>query len=229
MLYKTRAISLSFIKYKESSIIARCYTEEFGLQSYIVNGVRSAKGKTKIALFQPLTLLDLVVYYKKEKNLHRISEMKCSEVLHHIPFEMKKSSIALFINEVLNKILVEESENETLFSFLHDSILILDYLSKNDENFHLQFLFRLTSYLGLAPGTADNMLDQISIYDRITPDEMRRLEEIVNSKYGDDLPQLTHLHRNQILKHLLDFYSHHFDNMHYNEFKSLPVLREILS
>ena len=76
MLYKTRGIALSYIRYKESSIIARIFTETFGMQSYIVNGIRSKNAKTKIALFQPLTILDLVVYNNKKKDINRISERK---------------------------------------------------------------------------------------------------------------------------------------------------------
>ena len=68
MLYKTRGIALNYIRYRESSIIAKIYTEAFGIQSYIVNGVRSSKSKTnRIALFQPLTLLDMVVYHKSKE------------------------------------------------------------------------------------------------------------------------------------------------------------------
>jgi DNA repair protein RecO (recombination protein O) len=76
MLQKTSGIVLGFLRYGDSSIITRVYTEEYGLQSYIVNGVRSAKAKNKISLYQPLTLLDLVVYHKENKDLKRISEVK---------------------------------------------------------------------------------------------------------------------------------------------------------
>ena len=82
MLQKTRGIALSFIKYRDTSIIAKIFTEEFGMQSYIVNGVRSKSAKTKIALFQPLTLLELVVYHNKKKEIHRISEIKCFRNFH---------------------------------------------------------------------------------------------------------------------------------------------------
>jgi DNA repair protein RecO (recombination protein O) len=79
MLHKTRGIGLSYLRYRESSIITKIYTEAFGIQTYIVNGVRSSKSKNnRIALFQPLTLLDMVVYHKnKEDTVHRISELKC--------------------------------------------------------------------------------------------------------------------------------------------------------
>jgi len=74
MLYKTKGIVINFIKYKESSIIVHILTNKFGMQSYIVNGVRSFKGTQKIALYQPLTILDLVVYKNEKRDLQRISE-----------------------------------------------------------------------------------------------------------------------------------------------------------
>jgi DNA repair protein RecO (recombination protein O) len=107
MLYKTRGIVLSHIKYKETSIIARIFTDAFGSQSYIVNGVRSTNARTKIGLFQPLTLLDLVVYHNSKKEINRISELKPGFTFHSIPFNIKKMAIALFITELLGKTLKE--------------------------------------------------------------------------------------------------------------------------
>ena len=86
MLVKTKGIVINHIKYKESSIIVRIYTEKLGLQSYIVNGVRSAKAKNKMALFQVLTILDLVAYYYEDQNkLNRISEIRCKQPYQSIP------------------------------------------------------------------------------------------------------------------------------------------------
>ena len=77
MLFKTRGIVFRFTKYGESSIIVTIFTEMFGLQSYIVNGVRDKTSKNKIALYQPLTLLDLVVYHRENATIFRIKEVKC--------------------------------------------------------------------------------------------------------------------------------------------------------
>jgi DNA repair protein RecO (recombination protein O) len=78
MLTKTQGIVISYLRYRETSILVNVYTAELGICSYIENGVRSAKAKHKMALFQPLTQLDLEVYHKPGKGLHRISEAKCS-------------------------------------------------------------------------------------------------------------------------------------------------------
>ena len=97
MLHKTKGIVLNFVKFKETSVIVKIYTEKFGLQSYIENGVRSSKSKNKIALFQPLTQLELVVYHDPKKEINRISEIRCILPYKSIPFEIKKSRNALRI------------------------------------------------------------------------------------------------------------------------------------
>src|SRR6187200_113375 len=101
MLHKTRGVVFRFTKYGESSIIVNIFTEMFGLQSYIVNGVRSRTVKSRIALYQPLTLLDLVVYHRENANINRIKEVKCLYPYQSIPTDIKKSALAIFIMEVI--------------------------------------------------------------------------------------------------------------------------------
>jgi DNA repair protein RecO (recombination protein O) len=91
MIVKTRGIVFRYTRYGETSIIANVFTEQFGLQSYIVNGVRSKKPKVNIALFQPLTLLDMVVYHKETGGVFRIKEVKCNYPYRIIPSDMRRS------------------------------------------------------------------------------------------------------------------------------------------
>src|SRR6186997_1907165 len=100
MLHKTNGIVFRFTKYGESSIIVNIFTGLFGLQSYIVNGVRSRTAKSRMALYQPLTLLDLVVYHRENANINRIKEVKCAHPFHSIFMDVKKSTIGMFILEV---------------------------------------------------------------------------------------------------------------------------------
>ena len=131
MIFPTKGIVLSTIPYKENSIIARIFTEKFGFQSYIVQSVRSAKSKNKIALFQPLTLLDLMVYHKENRDLHHISELSCEMPFHDIPFSIYKTSVAWVLAEIIQKC-IPLHEDEQLFTFLHDSIVIFDNLKENN-------------------------------------------------------------------------------------------------
>src|SRR6185436_14709858 len=103
MLHKTRGIVFRFTRYGETSIIVTMFTELFGLQTYIVNGVRSKSAKNKIALYQPLTLLDLVVYHKDNAPILRIKELQCAHPFQSLTEDVKKSTLALFLNELLNR------------------------------------------------------------------------------------------------------------------------------
>src|SRR4051812_1798980 len=148
MLHKTRGIVFRFTKFRETSIIVTIFTEVFGLQSYIVNGIRSKTAKNKIALYQPLTLLDLVVYHRKNANIERIKEVHCFHPYVSVTSDVKKSSIALFLIELLNKVVKDESHAKELFDFITKSLITLDLMTDEFENFHLIFLLRLSRYLG---------------------------------------------------------------------------------
>lgn len=228
MLHKTHGIVLNYFKYGETSIIVRVYTEAFGLQSYIVNGVRSAKSKNKIALFQPLTLLDMVVYYRQQSDLHRIKEMKCLEPFASIPFEFRKSGIALFITEVLVKTLKKEEKNAALFQFLHYAIMVLDHKKDNYSNFHIRFLLKLSVFLGFAPGTAEELYDQVHPAGN-SPDfaveEKQLLDILLQEDFESTLTMLP-AQRKAILQNVLLFYRLHVDQ--FGELKSISVLQEVM-
>ena len=229
MLQKTRGIALSYIRYRETSIIARVYTEEFGLQSYIVNSVRTARSKNnRIALFQPLTLLDMVVYYKNDRDLHRISEVKTSHPFQSLPFDVSKSTIAMFVTEMLNKVLKEEAGSPPLFRFLIESVLFLEEARTNYENFHLTFLLKLSFFLGFGPENAREFESQLreNSYPFLPDDETETaLNIMLRQPLGSPI-KLARVSRNDLLDALVVYYQIHLDSI--GEVKSLPVLREVL-
>jgi len=229
MLQKTRGIVLNYIRYRETSIIVRVYTEEFGLQSYLVNSVRSSKAKgSRIALYQPLTLLDLVVYHKPDRDLHRLSEARTTVPLQHIPFEVVKASLALFISEMLTKTLKEEAGNAALFGFLAESILHLEDATAGVENFHLVFLLKLAGYLGFMPSDVDEFESQLREHNYpFLPDEAASaaLDTFLRQPLGTPV-RIGRATRNELLDAIVAFYKIHIDGL--GEVKSLPVLREVL-
>jgi DNA repair protein RecO (recombination protein O) len=231
MLHKTRGIALSYIRYRESSIIAKIYTEAFGIQSYIVNGVRSSRSKAnRIALFQPLTLLDLVVYHKNKTDaLHRISEIKCRVPFHSLPFEVVKSSLALFLTEILSKSLREEEENLPLFEFLEAAIGYLDNAESGYENFHIHTLVQLAFYLGFGMETAADLSNELrENHYPASPDAIQRtaLQIWLSAPFGESVV-LDRPRRLSLLNMLLFFYKIHLDSL--GEIRSLDVLHEVLN
>jgi len=230
MLTKTPGIVLTYLKYKESSIIVNVYTEELGLQSYIINGVRSSRSKrNKIALYQPLTLLDLVVYYKEKSSLQRISEAKCAFPFRSIPLNTHKATIALFLVEVLGKTLKEQEANPPLFKFLWESLVYFDQLEHNVENFHLIFLIRLTQYLGFAPESFAEIRTQIgthSFIHQVQPHEQQLIDHLLKADFEHEFA-LNGATRQRILQILLHFYDWHIE--HFLPIKSLSVLNQVFS
>jgi DNA repair protein RecO (recombination protein O) len=221
MLHKTQGVVFRFTKYGETSIIVTLFTELFGLQSYIVNGVRSKSGKNKIALFQPLTLLDLVVYHREHANINRIKEVKCLYPYHSIQSDIKKSTLLLFLTELINKTIKEESHPQELCQFLIQSFITLDKMEDRTENFHLLFLVKLSRFLGFGAHHVNEVLGA-----RITSIENEQiLETLLKSDYKD-LVTMHNRQRREVLELLLKFYADHLDN--FGEMKSLQVLREIL-
>ena len=221
MLQKTRGIVFRFVKFGETSIIANIFTEQFGLQSYMIKGVRSNSRKSKIALFQPLTLLEMVVYHKENAGIMHIKEVKCFHPYQYINGDVRKATIAMFINEVLNKSVKEQSHAQDIFNFIADSLIYLDTL-QHPENFHLRFLIGLSKHLGFGPKLSSEVLGGRMISD----DEEIALNKFLTLDYHIDIP-LTYPQRKNILAVLLRFYQTYSDG--FGEMKSLAVLKEILN
>jgi DNA repair protein RecO (recombination protein O) len=151
MLHSTRGIVFHTVKYSETSIIAKIYTDLFGIQSYLFRGIRGTKSKTKPGLFQSMTLLDLVVYHKENQSLQSVKEVHLAHAFKSIPFDIIKSSVALFINELLYKVIREEEPNPALFDFLWTSTQQLDDAETSVSGFHITFAVRLMHFLGIFP------------------------------------------------------------------------------
>ena len=222
MLHKTRGVVFRFTRYGETSIIVNIFTEMFGLQSYIVNGVRSASARNKIALYQPLTLLELIVYHRPNANINRIKEARCLHPYQTITSDVRKSAIALFLNELLNKTVKDESHAADLCTFMINSFVMLDAIDRNAENFHLLFMIRLSRLLGFGAFNVNEVLGA-----RVVDQETEHLlEEMLNGGYDKPLI-ISNAKRREILDLLIKFYADHTGTL--GDLRSLLVLREVLS
>jgi DNA repair protein RecO (recombination protein O) len=150
-LHKTKGIVLKTVKYGETSLIVTLYTELFGIQSYLVNGVRtsSRKGPGKANMFQPSAILDLVVYHNEMKQLQRIREFQWDVLYRHIFFDVIRNAVALFMVELLQKCLKQPEPNPDLFYFIEDAFLHLDASEgRVVANFPLFFMLHLAGFFG---------------------------------------------------------------------------------
>lgn len=239
MLHKTRAIALKIIDYTESSIVAHIYTEKFGIQAYLINGAKKPRAKIHVNLLQPLHLLDLVVYHKDGTTLQRIKEAGQHPILKHLPINIEKSTLALFLDEILHKVLRHQQPDEQLFEFLHSSILWLDRTDSSIANFHLVFLLRLSKYLGFFPSrqitktyfdlTEGSYTSLVPLHPHFLEKRQAELFFIFGeSTYQDSNDvRISRADRRELLAKVLLFYRLHIDN--FGEVKSLEILEEVFS
>lgn len=240
MLHKTRGIVLKTTDYGESSVIVQVFTEKLGLQSYIINGVKKPKAKISRNMLQPLHLLDMVVYHKAAGNVQRIAELKTSPVLLSIPYDVIKSSMAMFLNEVLYKSIRQQTADENLFDFAFSAIEWLDHQTEGLANFHLLFLIQLTRYLGFYPdryqaNDADYFDLKNGVFVKYKPDSFSYLSPPHTQNFSrllqcnfESLPalKLTNDERRYLIAKLLEYYALHiesFGNIHSHE-----ILEEVL-
>lgn len=162
MLIKTQGLVLSYLRYRETSIITRIYTREVGVQSYVVNSVRGSKGPSRLALFQPFTLLDLVAYpAKRGGGLTRLSEYRAAYPFHSLPYDPRKSAVVMMLSEVVSRAVREEEANDALFEFLRAQLIGFDQATEDFENFPLTFLLGLAPYLGFGARSGEDLVDQL--------------------------------------------------------------------
>ena len=151
MLVKINAIVLSKLKYRDTDLIVNCYTKQRGIVSYLIRGaLKSQKGSSKAVYFQPLSLVLIEEIYKPKQSLQGIKEIKLEYLYKSLHTDILKTSIVMFLSEVLASVLKEEEQNESLFEYFENTLKWLDYQTEF-SNFHLLFLLNLTKYLGFYP------------------------------------------------------------------------------
>jgi DNA repair protein RecO (recombination protein O) len=237
MLVKTRAIVISTLKYQEKSLIVKCFIQSHGLKSYFVRDAFSArKSNQKIAYFQPLTILEIEAVHKNKGTLENFKEIKIATPFHSIHTNIFKSTIVLFISEVLHYAIREEEKNESLFAFLETA---LHWLDAHDEisNFHLILMLEATKYLGFYPDISsldlkyfemtEGIFSSFHAISSLTEHETELFKKLINLKFDNDQKTFHVIERQILLKILIDYYSFHLDG--FKRPKSLDVLKEVFS
>jgi DNA repair protein RecO (recombination protein O) len=239
MLHKTRGIVFKTTDYSETSVIVQVFTEKFGLQSYIINAVKKPRAKISRNMLQPLHLLDMVVYHKNTGQVQRVAELKNSPVLQTIPYDVIKSSLVLFLNEVLYKAVRQQSADENMFDFIFNSIEWLDNQTEGLANFHLLFLTRLTRFLGFSPNqvaNADYFDMKNGVFSKykpegfsyLSPPHTQNFYNLLQSSF-ENIHQLkfSNDERRYLVQKLLEYYAMHIEG--FGNIRSHEVLEEVLS
>jgi DNA repair protein RecO (recombination protein O) len=153
--YKGRGIVLHTIKYGDSGLVAWVLTDVGGRRSFMVQGVRSSRGRgNKAALLQPMFLIEFEGYSPPRAEMHRFRELHAAVVLRSVPFDARKSTVALFMAELLYRLVREVEADSPLFDFVWEAVSSLDSMDEASAvaNFHLWFMVGLARYLGFFPG-----------------------------------------------------------------------------
>jgi DNA repair protein RecO (recombination protein O) len=247
MIHKTKGLVLKSIKYGETSLVVTAFTELFGIQTYMVNGVRTSK-KTgnKAALFQPSSLLDMEVYHNEQRAMHRIKECNWSFLYKNILSDVIKNSIALFMIELLYKTLKQPEENSDLFYFCEDALQQLDEASPGiAANFPLYFSLQLPQFFGFRFGDMPSSLMneeniyldlQEGIFTSVHPTHpyfMQKEPALLTAEFlkimqPDELIQVktNQQQRRLLLSRYMEYYALHIPD--FGQVKTLPVLHEVL-
>jgi DNA repair protein RecO (recombination protein O) len=243
-IHSTKGIVIRCVKYGDTSIIATIYTELFGVQSYIVKGIRktSKKSSSSVNNFLPAAILELQVYHNEQKHIQFIKEFRWAILYNNIYFDVIKNAVAMFAIELLQHSLKQPESNPDLFYFIEESLHNLDSCNATaTANFPLFFILKLGNHLGFGIQGSYNLhtpiLDlQEGYYVADTPIHPyfieNNLAQITSTILAATaIQQLETLKLNQhIRRQLIELYTKYFvlHISNFIELRSLEVLKEVL-
>lgn len=244
MLQKTRGLVIRSVKYGETSLVVTMFTELFGIQSYMVSGVRKESVKTgmRASHFQPATLLDMVVYHHESHKLQRIKECQWAVLYQQIFSDIRKNAVALFMVELLQKCLKQPDPQPELFHFMEDVLQGLDRASPMvAANMPIYFALHLSHFFGFRmQDTYDEENMMLDLREGIFVDEPPAhqywtgnqlsftVSQFLKALQPDELEQIpmNREGRRLMLDACLQYYALHVSD--FGTLRSLPVLQEVL-
>ena len=236
--YKARGVVLGTLKYGEKGVIVHMLTDVYGRQSYMIQGVRPTAKGSKMALLQPMFAVEFEGLTSSKMDLHRMKDLVPGMVLQSTPFDVRKSTMALFMAEVLYRLVKESEPGSELFDFVWASVAALDALEEGIANFHLWFLANLSRPLGFSPDNEYSDGAWLDIRDghftphalipsaALTPKNARILHDMLECdvRYLAEIG-LNRMERASFLEAMLKYYSFHLDSI--NAVESLRIMREV--
>ena len=242
MLLKTIGIVFRTVKYGETSVIADIFTEAKGLHTFIGGSVRTAKARMPYSLFQPMTAVEMVCYFREEEGaLNRLKELRAAEVWSQIPFDIRRGAVALFMAEICRKSIHEAEENRELFDFLLENLRWLDTTPHPIANLHLHFLLELSGFLGFQPQAEQEAGSEVffdlkeGIFHPVPPlhphylepEPTARMLALLRSpvEWCHEIP-LSRTERKTLLHKLLQFYQFHLPG--FSEINTPDILEMVM-
>ena len=237
--YKARGIVLNTVKYGDSSMVAQLLTDVGGRCSYMVQGVRSSRGRgSKAALLQPMFAVEFEGLQSSKMSMHRMKDLVPGMVLQSTPFDIRKSTMSLFMAEVLYRLVRDNEPAHELFDFVWGCVAALDAIDEGIANFHLWFLANLSRPLGFSPDNEYRDGAWLDMRDghftphalipsmALTPENARILHDMLECdvRYLAEIG-LNRTERTEFLDAMLKYYAYHLESIRAVE--SIRILREV--
>ena len=240
MILSTKGIVLHCMDYSETSIIARIYTEQLGLQTYIVKGVRKKGARIKRNLFAPLSIIQLVANHKEGEGMRVMREASCEYQLNGIATDMTKTAVSIFISELLSRSVSAQMADPSLYGFIEDAVLNLDRATGSIAGFPLSFTIGLTQFMGFDPH--NNFSANETFFDMeegnfcphppghpyyLSSPLSDRLSEVLTALNAGVISIVAdHATRSELLAKMLEYFRLHIPA--FGEIKSVQVLSDVL-
>ena len=236
--YTARGVVLGTLKYGEKGVIVHLLTDVCGRQSYMIQGVRPTAKGSKMALLQPMFTVEFEGLVSSKMSMHRMKDLVPGIVLQSTPFDIRKSTMSLFMAEVLYRLVKESEESSSLFEFVWASVAALDALDEGIANFHLWFLANLSRPRGFSPDNEYTDGAWLDIRDghftphalipsaALTPENARILHDMLECdvRYLGEIG-LNRNERVEFLEEMLKYYAYHLDTI--RSVESIRILKEV--
>ncbi len=235
MVHSGYGIVLGFLKYGDTSVIARILTKDHGLTSFLIQGVFRKKARISASMLQPFSLLEMIYYYKENRQIHKIKEAKANPPLNAIQLDVVKSGVAIFICELLQNVLKNTEQDHELFNMIETNIIGLNTNEKISPFWAHSFLIELATTIGFSPSLQstgrffhlrEGVFTNIPLADSeiTSAEETEMLLKLLNREQPLGYSKTT---RSALLDKLVAYFSYHVGG--FKELKTLDVLRNVMA
>jgi DNA repair protein RecO (recombination protein O) len=115
VLARAEGFILKRTPYGENSAVLRVFTRESGLVSFMIHGLRKAKGGGSAALTQVMNRVEIRYYESTSGTLHKVKEMQLHADARDAGSDLLRMQCLLFSTEILHLLLREDSPEPGLY------------------------------------------------------------------------------------------------------------------
>lgn len=237
MIEKSNAVILHVTKHNDTTLIVNAYTEKYGRLAYLFVVGNSKTSRMKRMLLSPLSIVSIECDYRSKESFQKIRGIE-SLVLQQLQFDAIKSSVALFLSEFLMRVIREPEPYPIFFKFLTDTISLYNVMEEGKANFHLCFLFNLSSFLGFFPDTGSyvkgayfDMLNGVFVTSRpmhnhiLMPSDAEKFMLLSRMNFNNlHLFKFSRDERREALERMVEYYRIH---QGFSALKSIDILKQI--